>query len=169
MSSAIISPCGQYRYRLERQVGAAFDGSKVFAFFGVNPSTACAKLDDATVRKWHGFALRNNCHRFIVGNVFSYRATDIKELGRVIDTVPLRGEDHHQHIRAIIADADVLVPCWGGLLKMPKALRSYPASLMGLLMKSGKPILHFGVTGCGQPKHPLMLGYDTPLTPWEAQ
>lgn len=163
MSSAIISPCGQYRYRLERDVQAE---GKVFAFFGVNPSTADASLDDATVRKWRGFTLRNGGSRFIVGNVFSYRSTDVKELGRLVDTVPLRGDDHHHHIRQIIAEADVLIPCWGGLAKLPKSLRSYPASLLGLLLKSGKPIEHFGVTGCGQPKHPLMLGYDTQLTPW---
>lgn len=162
--SAIISPCGLYRYRLEREVQAE---GKVFAFFGINPSTADATLDDATVRKWRGFTLRNGGRRFIVGNVFSYRATDVKELGRLVDTVQLRGDDHHRYIHEIIAGADVLVPCWGGLAKLPKSLRAYPASLLGLLLKSGKPILHFGVTECGQPKHPLMLGYDTQLLPWE--
>ncbi len=43
--SAILSPCGRYRYRLEREVQA--DG-RVFAYFGINPSTADADLDDAT-------------------------------------------------------------------------------------------------------------------------
>lgn len=174
MTSAVISPCGKYRYRLDRDMaGFPWPGvgpePKVFAFFGVNPSTADASLDDATVRKWRGFTIRNGGSKFIVGNVFSYRATDVKVLGQLVDSVPLRGDDHHKYIHEIIAEADVLVPCWGGLAKMPKILRAYPSSLMGLLLKSGKPILHFGVTGCGQPKHPLMLGYDTPLTPWVTQ
>lgn len=34
--SAILSPCGLYRYRLERTVGME---GPVYAFFGVNPST----------------------------------------------------------------------------------------------------------------------------------
>ena len=34
--SAIVSPCGLYRYRLERTVGMA---GPVYAFFGINPST----------------------------------------------------------------------------------------------------------------------------------
>lgn len=59
----------------------------MFAYIGINRSTADATLDDSTVRKWRSFTIRNGGHRFIVGNVFSYRATDVKELGRLVDTV----------------------------------------------------------------------------------
>ena len=58
--SAIISPCGLYRYRLERTV--AMEGP-VYAFFGINPSTADASVDDATVRNRagvNGFAVSNH-------------------------------------------------------------------------------------------------------------
>jgi hypothetical protein len=158
--SAIISPCGRYRYRLEREVQA--DG-RVFAFFGINPSTADASLDDATVRKWRGFTLRNGGRRFIVGNIFAFRSTDPKALSKQDDPF---GPEWLNHLKAIIADADVLVPCWGGLSKMPRDLRGAPAQMLATLARSGKPILHFGITSCGQPKHPLMIGYDTPLTPW---
>lgn len=161
--SAIISDCGLYRYRLEREVCPAYEGSKVFAFFGVNPSTADATLDDATVRKWRGFTLRNGGHRFIVGNVFSYRATDVRELA----SVPFQmGVQHFQHLQLIAQEADVLVPCWGASTKLPKHLRGHCDDLAGWLFKFGKPVMHFGLTACGQPKHPLMLGYDTPLTEW---
>lgn len=47
--SAILSACGKYRYRLEREVGM---GGPVYAYFGVNPSTADGSIDDATVRRW---------------------------------------------------------------------------------------------------------------------
>lgn len=69
--TAIISPCGKYRYRLDRSVA---DSGPVYAFFGVNPSTADASIDDATVRKWRGFISRWGGSRFIVGNeVFRHR------------------------------------------------------------------------------------------------
>lgn len=163
MNSAVISPCGLYRYRLDRECRPPLDGSKVFAFFGINPSTADATLDDSTVRKWRGFTIRNGGHRFIVGNVFSFRATDPKLLvndKRDCDAI------HWQHIRQIIAEADILVPCWGNLSKMPPSKVKRPESLMQELLDSGKPVLHFGTTKSGAPKHPLMLGYDTPLIPW---
>lgn len=164
MSNAIISDCGLYRYRLEREVQPE---GKVFAFFGINPSTADASLDDATVRKWRGFALRNGCSRFIVGNVFSYRATDVRQLDIANrDHIKVQGEEHWQHIHSIINDADVLVPCWGDSKKVDRNLRPLIKELLSVIAHSGKPFLNFGLTSGGDPKHPLMLGYDTPLTPW---
>ena len=157
--TAIISECGRYRYRLERDVQ---DEGCVFAFFGINPSTADAEIDDATTRKWRGFATRNGCRKFIVGNLFAFRSTDPANLQHQVDPF---GPQWREHTQRIIADADVLIPCWGGLSKMPKDLRGVPAHLLEKLISSGKPVLHFGSTSCGQPKHPLMLGYDTPLLP----
>lgn len=158
--SAILSPCGLYRYRLDRGVQA--DG-KVFAYFGINPSTADANLDDATVRKWRGFTQRNGGRKFIVGNVFSYRATDVRHLAGPIQP---QGPYHWPHIVKIIEDADVLVPCWGNSGKVPDRLRADIGGLLLVLETSGKPVMHFGLTASGDPKHPLMLGYDTPLVPW---
>lgn len=161
--SAIISDCGRYRYRLERECGLPFDGSKTFAYFGINPSTADATLDDATVRKWRGFTQRNGGHRFIVGNVFAFRATDVGALYHADDAV---GPDNLRHLKQIIADADVLVPCWGSSSKVFKSMRGRLKTVLYMLNSSGKPVMHFGLTASGEPKHPLMLGYDTPLTPW---
>lgn len=160
--SAIISTCGKHRYRLERDVCDPFEGSKVFAFFGINPSTADAAIDDATVRKWRGFTTRNNGHRFIVGNVFSYRATDVNELSK---THEYRGPDYFKHINNIIENADVLIPCWGSRAKLPRTLYCFIEETLGVILNSGKPVLHFGLTISGDPKHPLMLGYSTPLIP----
>jgi hypothetical protein len=160
--SAIISECGLYRYRLDRDCGLPFEGSKVFAYFGINPSTADATLDDATVRKWRGFTTRNGGHRFIVGNVFSFRATDVRVLRKTLVTM---GPEHRKHLEAIIREADVLVPCWGSSDKLDYGHRLYMKDLMHTLLDSGKPVLHFGITKSGDPKHPLMLGYDTQLTP----
>lgn len=163
--SAVISPCGRYRYRLDRECGEAYPGSLVIAYFGINPSTADASKDDPTVRKWRGFTERNNGHKFIVGNLFSYRSKNPK--GLVNDPSP-NDEAHWTHIRQIIAEADILVPCWGNRSKIPRAKRYATGELLELLLASGKPVVHFGTTKSGDPLHALMLGYDTPLIPWNA-
>lgn len=160
--SAIISSCGAYRYRLERECSTGM-GNGVFAYFGINPSTADASIDDATVRKWRGFTAINGGHRFVVGNVFAYRATDVRDLANLSPAEAV-GADNHKHILAIIADADVLVPCWGNSSKVPRTHRPAVAAMLEILRESGKQIRHFGLTASGDPKHPLMLAYSTRLT-----
>ena len=168
--TAIISPCGRYRYRLDRTVSDVqqrITGAPgpVYAFFGINPSTADASADDATVRKWIGFTKAWGGSRFIVGNVFAYRSTDVRNLADVEDPF---GDEIGDHTTDIIAEADILVPYWGRINKVPPRLQFTFDVLMDALTSSGKPVLHFGLTKCGCPKHPLMLGYNTKPVPLEA-
>ncbi len=158
--SAVISDCGLYRYRLDRDV--QFEGI-VFAFFGVNGSKATADIEDQTTRKWFGFTLRNGGRKYIAGNPFGYRATDVRELAKAGDPV---GPENARYLTEIISEADVLVPCWGNSSKVPERLRYHFAELRNLLIQSGKPVRIFGLTKSGDPLHPLMLGYDTPLIEW---
>lgn len=159
-SSAVFSPCGTWRYRLDRDV--AFSGL-VFAYFGVNGATAGEDDDDQTSMKWKGFTLRNNGQRYIAGNPFAFCATDVRELAKAVDPV---GPENARYLAEIVAEADILVPCWGNRSKVPPRLRHHFDALLGLLRASGKPIKTFGFTASGDPKHPLMLGYDTPLVDW---
>lgn len=158
--SAVISQCGLYRYRLERDVQAE---GQVWAFFGINPSTADAETEDATTRKWRGFCLRNGVRRYIAGNVFAYRATDVRELASA--PMPV-GPQNDAHLCQIMRDADVLVPCWGNSSKVPENLRGELHNMRHKLINSGKPVKIFGLTKSLDPLHPLMLGYDTPLKDW---
>ncbi len=160
--SAIISACGLYRYRLERAV--AMEGP-VYAFFGINPSTADASIDDATVRKWIGFTKTWGGSRFIVGNVWPLRSTDVRALATATRWLDIDRENL-RHILAMAAEADILVPCWGDRGKVPRAMHNELDDLLTLLRGTGKPVMHFGLTKGGDPKHPLMLGYSTPLTTW---
>mgnify|MGYP000558692584 CR=1 FL=1 len=158
---AILSECGKYRYRLDRSIMSPI-GYKIFGYFGINPSTADAEIDDATVRKWRGFTSRNGGCRFVVGNVFAYRATDVRQLKIAeIDVI-----ENRQFLSEIIDECDVLVPCWGNEDKAPKTLRFELIELKSRLARCGKPVLCFGRTQNGSPKHPLMLGYSTPLVPY---
>ena len=158
--SAIISDCGRYRYRLDRQVQ---DEGIVAAFFGVNGSTARPIEEDHTTAKWRGFSLRNGFARYIAANPFAYRSADVAMLAEVDDPV---GPMNAVYIQEIIAEADVLIPCWGNRAKVPETLRHHFDILRDQLFAAGKPVLTFGFTKGGDPKHPQMLGYDTPLTPW---
>lgn len=159
--NAVLSPCGTYRYRLDREIDQFW--GVVFGFFGINPSTAHASEDDATIRKWRGFTTRNNGSRFIVGNPFALRSTDVDFLWDHPDPV---GPDNQRYLAEIIAEAHILVPCWGNRSKVPPELRHHFDLLLKQLRDSGKPVRIFGLTKSGDPLHPLMLGYDTPLLPW---
>jgi hypothetical protein len=158
--TAIVSSCGRYRYRLERDVQLA---GNTIAFFGINPSTADAETDDQTTRKLRGFAKLLGARRYLLGNVFAWRATEVRELERAIYPI---GRDNPVELRNIICEADLLVACWGAKTKLPKDLRIYVDDVEAMLRESGKPLRVFGLTRGGDPLHPLTLGYSTQLVEW---
>lgn len=158
--SAVISSCGKYRYRLDRDV--QLDGL-VFAYFGVNPSTADHEAENQTTNKWRGFCEVNGARRYIAGNLFALRSTNVAALATAADPV---GPENTRYLREIIAEADVLVPCWGARSKIPRHLHGIIDVVRTLLLSSGKPVKVFGLTASGDPKHPLMLAYATPLVDW---
>ena len=147
-----------YRVRLDRHVNML--GDKVYAFVGVNPSTADATTDDATVRKWNGFCKRLGARRYVVVNAFSKRATDVRDLRHVDEPIGLRND---QAIQEAFEEADVIVACWGRESKVPKEMRSRFREVEVLMEDSLKPVMCWGLTADGSPRHPLMLSYDTPL------
>lgn len=156
--SAVMSACRKYRYRLSREVDVF--GTRTIAYFGINPSTADEFIDDQTVRKWIGFTQRLQGKSFLVGNAFAYRATDVTRLAEIVDPV---GPENDENLRAIIAAADVLIPCWGSRQKLPRKLHGRLDTLLESLLNSGKPVFSFGMTRSNDPKHPLLLPYDTEL------
>lgn len=160
--SAIISDCGKYRYRLEHEWSP--DRGTV-AFIMVNPSTADAEQDDATIRKVRGFAQRHGFSRLIVGNLFAYRATDIRAL-KGISFGEAVGPDNNFHLHQIIGDADQIVVAWGPVAKVPRAFRNRWQQIVSLSNAWGKPLHCLGTAKDGHPRHPLMTPYSTPLTEW---
>ena len=161
--TAVLSPCGIYRYRLERTVGMV---GPVFAFFGINPSTADATEDDPTVRKWTGFTKAWGGSRFVVGNAWPLRATDVRALATATRWKHIDRENW-SHLLRMVEEADVLVPCWGDRGKVPKSMHAELDRLRCWLVTvgqaTGKPVQCFGLTKAGDPMHPLMLPYSTRL------
>jgi hypothetical protein len=161
MGSAIISDCGRYRYRLERD--GPGDGSTLVIM--VNPSTADAEQDDATIRKLKGFGRHNGWGRIIVGNLFAYRATDVREL-RTID-LHESYLTNLQHLTAMMGEANRIVVAWGPITKVPRHLREVWKDIPHRASQWGKGLLSIGEPAkCGHPKHPLMLSYSLPIIPW---
>lgn len=158
--TAIISPCGRYRYRLERE--GAGEGSTAVVM--VNPSTADATADDATIRKLRGFGERYAWGRIIVGNLFAFRATHIRDLVAAVDPV---GPANDEHLAAILGEADRVVFAWGPLAKQPahhrnrwRVVEDHALGLRKQPLALGEPCAD------GQPRHPLMLPYSAAPRPW---
>jgi len=129
----------------------------------VNPSTANDQMDDATIRKVIGFSNRLGAGWAIVGNKFAFRATDVRDLKAARDPI---GPDNDAHLAEIIACAPTVIAAWGPLAKLPKPLRRRWIKVAGLCRQIGRPLMCLGVANDGQPRHPLMLSYDTPITEW---
>lgn len=158
--SAIISPCGTYRYRLERQC----EGDGQTTVIMVNPSTADAAQDDATIRKLRGFGARRHWGRIVVGNLFAYRATDVRELATAPDPI---GPDNDAHLLDMIREADRLVVAWGPMSKLPKRLRTRFRRICEMASLVSRRPMSIGLPAKdGHPRHPLMLPYSCELEPW---
>jgi hypothetical protein len=165
--TATLSECGRYRYTLERWIPQA-GSNRLVVFIGINPSTADANTDDHTVRKWCGFAGRWGYGHIAVVNLFAYRSTDVRELARVEDPV---GPENDDCIRSVIGFANLLVPCWGNVEKVPgwkakQLMRDRIVEVRALLRSVDAPVRIFGRTNKGDPKHPLTLSYETQLQDW---
>lgn len=152
---ALMSECGRYRYRLDREMGC---DSKVLLYIMLNPSTACATVDDPTIRKCKGFALRLGYERIRVVNLYAFRATNPADLDLEPDPV---GPDNDGHLRSAMATASAVIVAWG-------AHRAAKARVPRLLELAGPhpTLCCLGTSKDGSPRHPLMLPYTAPLQDW---
>lgn len=160
IGGAIISPCGAYRYLLERRwlsVNSSHRYGERACFVMLNPSTANADEDDPTIRKCVGFAGRWGCSEIDVVNLFGVRSTDPSVLLRGGEIV---GHDNDQHVADAVAKASVVVAAWGAHAK-PFAMRRKVIERM-----LPRNTMCLGRTKDGSPRHPLMLAYATPLQPY---
>lgn len=158
--SAVISDCGLYRYRLDRDLGQP---GLVAAILGVNPSKADAEIDDHTIRKDMGFGRRLGWSRIIKGNLFAYRATDVKTLRLAADPIGPLNDDH---LARIMIEAKIHIAAWGPLAKLSKPLRERWRSVVEIARRLDCPLYCWGTALDGHPRHPLMLSYETPLVEW---
>lgn len=148
---AEISACGQYRYSLTRRFSP---GDRTVVFVGLNPSTADARVDDATIRKCVGFVRRWGADRLVMANVCAWRSRHPKEMQRADDPV---GPENEGRLRDLVASAEIVVAAWGQN-KLPFRAQRLARWVLGL------PNAYcLGTNADGTPRHPLFVPYDTPL------
>ncbi len=162
--TALISECGQYRYRLARSWNPV---KPTVTFLMCNPSTADALVDDATIRKCIGFAVRWGFGSFEVTNLFALRSRDPQAL---IDHSSPAGPDYMKHLYDALYRSTLLVAAWGceATLKKKPLLAARPGAVIASIRSlcPDLPIDCLGHSKTGNPYHPLMLGYDTPRIPF---
>lgn len=155
-SDAVLSECGRYRYALHR----AFDeGEGKCLFVMLNPSTADAAEDDATIRRCMAFAAGWGYGCLEVVNIYGFRATKPADLWRAEDPV---GPENREWIRRCVSNAGRVVMAWGahgrrnGMGQATEdALRERCRDRAGVL----------GRTKHGEPRHPLYLPKDAEFRP----
>lgn len=154
-SNALIDPTGQYRYWLTRHWD---DLRRPVTWVMLNPSTADARADDATIR---------SCTRLshplggglVVVNLFAWRATNPAELLDVDDPV---GPDNDEHLLVRAYQGSRVIVGWG----RPGTLLGRGERVTRLLRRAGFELWCYGTTQNGQPKHPLYLRTDSELVPY---
>lgn len=148
-AGAVFSDCKKYRYVLWR----TWDESKPsIMFIGLNPSTANAKEEDATVRKVIGFAERYGYGKVYMMNCFPFVSTDPKLLK---DTANIGLNDEWLH--QISLRCNEIVFAWGNF-KIVRDMRRDQA--VSQLFPKAKALV---INKNGSPKHPLYVPYSAKL------
>jgi len=153
-SGAIISDCGQYRYRLWRMWDHSSDALPICM---LNPSTADASVDDPTIRRCMSFARREGFGGIVVVNLFALRATDPKALKH--HPFPV-GSDNRWHLEQVAwwcRNYDMPILCaWGAGRDARHALDAF----------AGVELVCLARTTDGSPRHPLYVRANQPLEPF---
>jgi len=158
--TAVISPCGLYRYRLGRVWD---DALSPCVFVMLNPSTADASAPDPTVTRCIGFARALDCGGIVVVNLFAYRTKDPKVMAAAADPI---GPENDEHIREVVTGRRGPVICaWGAGASKGRLASRVPA-VLSLLHLAGVVPTALRVTKSGHPEHPLYLPSACRPIPW---
>lgn len=151
-SDAVFDKSGRYRYSLSRKWNA--EGERA-VFVMLNPSKADARLNDPTISRCIRFAEKIGCGALEVVNLFAYRTAYPRELRACRHPV---GKLNDQYIAQAVEKASVVVVAWGNWGRLHGRDREV---LQLISMKN--PLFCFGITGQGQPRHPLFLSCNHEL------
>jgi hypothetical protein len=154
---ADLSEDGVYRWTLTRR----WSEKPRDVWIMLNPSTADAEVDDATIRRCIGFSRKFGAGGMTVVNLFAYRATDPARLRTEgIDPVGDRND-------GVIARCAHLARPLGG-----RVICAWGSHALGVNRGRhvrdliGSPLFCLGTTRGGHPRHPLYVPGKTELVPY---
>jgi hypothetical protein len=156
---ALISECGLFRYWLLRRWA---DGP-LLLFVMLNPSTADANIDDATIRRCATFAHVHGFAGFMVVNLFAFRATDPRELARKGWQV---GPDNDDWIELAAQKVGGICVAWGAVGDRGPA--NDRVQVVVPILRRYRAVQCLRITRSGYPQHPLYLRGDCRLQAWDA-
>ena len=149
---ASLSPCGKYRYLLRRSWNHKLPRA---LYVMLNPSTADAEVDDATIRSCFRLAKPWGYGSFEVVNLFAWRATDPAELEKAAD--PIGNPRNADTFQSALTRCDLAICAWGA---HPMAVERGPLAVSTI--RGFKPMAYcLGTTKGGAPKHPLYIKTGT--------
>ncbi len=161
---AAFSPCGHYRWWLER--GWAPQRPRLI-FIGLNPSRADRQRDDPTLRRLQGFARAWGYGALEVLNLFARISPSPAALRRGADPVGGETEDWIR-MRLAAHPGAALWLGWGNHGGWGDRDLAVLALLQDWWAAEGsrRPCFCLGVTASGRPRHPLYLAADLAPQPW---
>lgn len=155
---ATVSFGGEYRYELSRSWVRGERLGRLVLWVMLNPSTADARTDDATIRRCIGYTRAWGYDGLLVGNLFAYRTPYPTELRAVEDPV---GPMNDAALTGLAKRARLIVCAWGS------DRTATPARVAEVLALFGQRPLHvLGVNRDGSPKHPVRLAKSLKPTKW---
>jgi len=146
---------GAYRYLLWRTLSASASGTILFVM--LNPSRADAAIDDPTLRRCMAFGRSWGFGRLEVCNLFALRTHDPRRLEIARDPIGLLND---QHLASAVQRATTVVAAWGA-----RGLYRHRAGAVDAVF-ADRAIWCLGTTKGKEPRHPLYVRGDTPLTRW---
>ncbi len=159
---AVISDCGLYRYSLWRRLAESLE--PVVTWILLNPSTADAKTNDATLTRVIRFSAKWGFGKLNVVNLYALRSTDPIKIRLAEDPV---GPENDEAIKSCVSEAQRIVCGWGTYgscttrrSKREQAVRSI---LEDARQNTDVMVGHLGLTLHGCPGHPLYLRTTTPF------
>jgi hypothetical protein len=181
-NGATFSKDRRRRRRLWRTIVDDRDIDSTALWVMLNPSSAGADKNDATLRRVIGFTKSFGCNRVVIVNLCDIVSTNPRGMVSLIASgLALADDAANAFITESakeIADAesasDVVVLAWGALDNLPTAIRGDMQTRSLELVASDGPLRAgtrapfkcLGTTASGQPLHPLFLPATTPLQPW---
>jgi hypothetical protein len=149
-----------YRFLLWRHWD---DGAPPLPWIMLNPSTATHEQLDPTITRCIGYSKRWGFGGIIIANAYAFRATDpnVMLAQREADRIGPGNDANLARILAWARKGRAAMVAWGD--NLPVARESQMRRMITELEAATQCL---GRTRRGSPRHPVRLGYDTPVVDW---